>query len=150
MTHSALDIAKKIIHCTDVERGDSITNLKLQKMLYYMQGYWLAIFNKPLFDDEIEAWMYGPVVPEVYYEFKRHGSLSINPEEVKCPDNLILSDDEEGIFSDIMEEYGQFSAVKLMNMTHNEKPWKSVPTGFGSIMSKELIKEYFSSQIDYV
>lgn len=149
MTHSALDIAKKIIHCTDVEKGDIISNLKLQKMLYYMQGYWLAIFKEPLFEDEIEAWMYGPVVPTVYDHFKKFGSSAIMPEDVDKPEFINLNDTEEDLFNNVIEEYGQFSAVKLMEMTHKETPWKSVSPSRGSIISHKSMREYFLSQLDY-
>lgn len=150
MSHYALDIAKKIIHCTDVEKGDIISNLKLQKMLYYMQAYWLAIFKKPLFEEEIEAWMYGPVVPSVYDHFKKFGSSAIMPENVDEPVFLNFDNDEKDLFNNVIEEYGQFSAVKLMEMTHNETPWKSVSTGKGNIISKDLLKEYFLTQVEYV
>lgn len=148
MNRKALDIAKKIIHYTDVERGDTISNLKLQKLLYYMQGYWLVLFDKPLFKEEIEAWMYGPVVSSVYDHFKIFGSRAIMPEEVDKPENLKLSKDEEILFIAVMKEYGQFSAVKLMDMTHNESPWKSVSKGKGSIISRKSMRDFFLTQIE--
>lgn len=59
----ALDVAKYFLFLArNREAGDTISNLKIQKMLYYAQGYSLALFNKPLFDDRIEAWKHGPVV----------------------------------------------------------------------------------------
>ena len=68
MAYKALDIANKIISKTDLEHGDTISNLKLQKMMYYRQGFHLAYFGTPLFDEDIVAWQYGPVVPSVYKE----------------------------------------------------------------------------------
>ena len=56
MAYKALDIANKIISKTDLEHGDTISNLKLQKMLYYQQGFHLAYFGTPLFDEDIVAW----------------------------------------------------------------------------------------------
>ena len=58
-----------------------VTNLKLQKTLYYVQGYYLYRFGKPLFDDEIVNWAYGPVVPEAYFEFCSYGA---NPGQIKA------------------------------------------------------------------
>lgn len=69
MAYNALDVARKVIAATNEAVGDSITNLKLQKLLYYLQGHWLATFDGPLFGDKIEAWRYGPVVPSVYSHF---------------------------------------------------------------------------------
>ena len=55
------------------EQGDMMTNLRLQKLLYFAQGWHLARYGKPLFDDDIEAWQYGPVVPSVYNAYKQYG-----------------------------------------------------------------------------
>lgn len=70
--YNVLEIAHKILNkATQTEFEEPISNLKLQKLLYYMQGFHLAYFDTPLFDDDIEAWMYGPVVPCVYNHFKK-------------------------------------------------------------------------------
>jgi uncharacterized phage-associated protein len=146
MSYPVLDIANKIIANTNGEQGETISNLKLQKLLYYMQGFYIAIYDKKLFEEPIEAWQYGPVVREMYEYFKKHGSksLTLNEEE----QIISLRDDEEVLFREVMEEYGQFSAVKLMNMTHEELPWKKVfaenPQGE---ISYDLLKEYFKTQI---
>ena len=113
MAYKALDIANKIISKTDLEHGDTISNLKLQKMLYYQQGFHLAYFGTPLFDEDIVAWQYGPVVPSVYKEYKSFESNSISTSE----EGISLSDDEEELFNNVYEEYNQFSAVALMKMT---------------------------------
>ncbi|MGZ5135866.1 MAG: Panacea domain-containing protein, partial [Flavitalea sp.] len=116
-------IAEKIILRTDSEKGDIISNLKLQKLLYYMQGYHLAFFGDKLFEDNLEAWTYGPVVPDVYHRFKENRSLGIDldPDRYK---EIPLKPEEEDMFSQVMTEYGKFSAIKLMEMTHKEAPWK--------------------------
>lgn len=120
MAYKALDIANKIISKTDLEHGDTISNLKLQKMLYYQQGFHLAYFGTPLFDEDIVAWQYGPVVPSVYKEYKSFESNSISTSE----EGISLSDDEEELFNNVYEEYNQFSAVALMKMTHEESHGK--------------------------
>lgn len=53
------------------EHGEPLTNLKLQKLLYYAKGWYLALYDKPLFNDKIEAWVHGPVVPSIYHAFKQ-------------------------------------------------------------------------------
>ena len=64
MSYPVLAIANKLLaSATDYDGGELMSNMKLQKMLYYQQGYHLAAFGTPLFDEDIEAWMYGPVVP---------------------------------------------------------------------------------------
>lgn len=147
MKYSVIDIANKIIANTNAEQGEIISNLKLQKLLYYLQGYSLAIFGYPLFEDDFEAWQYGPVVRTAYFHFKDFGSgaitYNVGMEIVK------LEEHEEEIFSQVMREYGQFSAIKLMEMTHSESPWKLVfnTTPQGQI-KKELLVDFFMTQIE--
>jgi uncharacterized phage-associated protein len=144
MAYNVLDIANKIIRYVSTgEYGDSVTNMKLQKLLYYHQGYHLAYFGEPMFDDEIEAWMYGPVVPNVYNHYKGYGNSSLNYD-----DNAIeLSEKEEKLFKEVMRVYGDYSAIGLMNLTHKEKPWKETPIGVGNVISTKSMEEFFKKKI---
>ena len=142
MAYDVKEIAKKIIAKTDTEHGDTISNLKLQKMLYYMQGFHLAFFGTPLFEEEIKAWQYGPVVPSVYEEYKRYESKAIDLPEGPV---IELTEDEEAVFDNVYDEYNQFSAVALMKMTHDESPWRS--TEIGQVIDKGKIKQFFKTQI---
>lgn len=142
MVYKALDIANKIISKTDLEHGDTISNLKLQKMMYYQQGFHLAYFGTPLFDEDIVAWQYGPVVPSVYKEYKSFESNSISTSK----EGISLSDDEEELFNNVYEEYNQFSAVALMKMTHEESPWKT--TEINSVISRDKMMSFFKTQIE--
>ena len=142
MAYDVKEIAKKIIAKTDTEHGDTISNLKLQKMLYYMQGFHLAFFGTPLFEEEIKAWQYGPVVPSVYEEYKRYESKAIDLPEGPV---IELTEEEEAVFDNVYDEYNQFSAVALMKMTHEESPWRS--TEIGQVIDKEKIKQFFKTQI---
>lgn len=127
---------------TDLEHGDTISNLKLQKMMYYQQGFHLAYFGTPLFDEDIVAWQYGPVVPSVYKEYKSFESNSISTSK----EGISLSDDEEELFNNVYEEYNQFSAVALMKMTHEETPWKT--TEINSVISRDKMAAFFKTQIE--
>ena len=144
MAYNAIDIAKKIICRTDVEHGDSVTNLKLQKLLYYMQGFHLAFFGTPFFNEAIEAWTYGPVVPVVFQEFKKYKKRDINP--TNYVDSLMLTEDEQQMFDLVYGEYNQFSAVALMHITHNEGPWKN--HDLGDVIPNEELREFFLTQIE--
>ena len=144
MAYNAIDIAKKIVCKTDVEHGDTISNLKLQKLLYYMQGFHLAFFNAPFFNESIEAWTYGPVVPVVFNEFKKFKKRAINPENYR--DELVLANEEQQMFDMVYSEYNRYSAVALMNMTHNEGPWKN--HGIGDVITNEELRSFFLTQID--
>lgn len=145
MAYNAIDVAKKIICKTDVEHGDTLSNLKLQKLLYYMQGFHLAFFDTPFFNESIEAWTYGPVVPVVFQEFKKYKKRSINPDNYH--DDLVLTYDEQQMFDMVYSEYNRYSAVALMNMTHTEGPWKD--HGIGDVITNEELRAFFLTQISH-
>lgn len=145
MSYKALDIAYKILDKANTPEGELISNMKLQKMLYYMQGFHLAYFGTPLFDEEIEAWQYGPVVPSVYEQFCDHKSGGISP---GTTDIVQLQEDEEELFNEVFNIYGEYSAIGLMKMTHDESPWKTTPTGKGSIISQDKLKAFFKTRLE--
>lgn len=122
----------------DEADADSISNLKLQKLLYYAQGCYLAITNKPLFDEEILAWKHGPVVYEVYQDYKKYGSYGIPDDKLEIVD---IDEYTENILNQVYDIFGQYSAWGLRNMTHQEKPWKE--TKQNDVIDLDLIKEYF-------
>jgi len=143
MAYRTLDIANKIL-AKGTECEDFISNMKLQKLLYYMQGFYLAYFDKPMFEESIEAWMYGPVVPSMYEAYKENGNKGIeyNGEVI-----LLKTPKEESLFNEVFRIYSKYSATGLMEMTHNETPWKITKTGVGSVISPEILKQYFKKRI---
>ena len=141
---SAQIVANYILSLSNPDIGDIISNLKLQKLLYYAQGFSLAISNEPVFRENILAWEHGPVVPEVYREFRGFGAGAI-----AIPDELDiegLTDDQKGILNEVYEVYGQFSAWKLANMTHEEPTWAGVARN--EVISHDSMKQYFSTLIE--
>ena len=126
------------------DAGDAISNMKLQKLLYYAQGFALAILGKPLFDDDFEKWTYGPVLPAVYNKYKEFGSGAIpRPEGASLQD---YTDDERKLLDEVYYTFGQYSAWALSEMSHATKPWQDAE--LGSIISKESMKAYFAKQIE--
>ncbi|HEN5507481.1 TPA: SocA family protein, partial [Legionella pneumophila] len=96
------------------EHGEPLTNLKLQKLLYYAQGWYLALYNKPLFDDKIEAWVHGPVIPAAYHSFKQYGYGLID-EKPSFPN---LSPKIRSHLDEVIDVYGSYSAFELEHLTH--------------------------------
>jgi len=123
---TAHEVARYFVSLVDEEAGDSITNLKLQKLLYYAQGVNLALNDVCLFPEPIEAWIHGPVVPKVYRAYKQHGGQAIPVERVNLE---VYPKDTRELLDEVNEVFGQFSAAKLRAMTHNEPPWKDTPQG---------------------
>lgn len=142
--YKAIEIAHKILQKATVDdNGEFVTNMKLQKLLYYMQGFHLAWFDTPLFEEEIEAWMYGPVVPSVFETYKHEGKRGIE----YSGNTIMLLDEEESLFNKVYEVYGKYSAFGLINLTHSEDPWKNTPIGRGNVISKEAMKTFFKTKI---
>ena len=142
--NKAVEASKFLLTLVDVETGECMTNLKLQKLLYYSQGFILAILNKKLFEDPIEAWPYGPVVPTVYDIYKQYEKNPI-PVEHLNGDFSIFTDNEKNIMTQVYSEYGQYSAWKLAEMTHEEMPWKSTPSRH--VITEDKLKSHFSTLV---
>lgn len=121
------------------EDADYISNLKLQKLLYYAQGSYLALTGKRLFKEDLYAWEHGPVVPEVYREYKINGSRGI--EYTKGDYDGSVTEEDESILKQVYEIFGAYSAWGLRDKTHNEAPWKE--TDINKVIDTELIKNYF-------
>lgn len=116
-----------------------ITNLKLQKTLYYLQGYTLRVFSEPAFDEEIQNWQYGPVVPVVYFAYSNYGS---NPLEVN--DSNKIEDIPIGhkmLFNKVIDACLQYTARDLVQKTHEELPWKN--TKLNEKISCDQIMRFF-------
>ncbi len=139
------DVAKYFLAQANEELGDLISNLKLQKLVYYAQGFYLALNDEVLFPEDIEAWTHGPVVPVLYHIYKEYNSGAIpSPTDV---DFSVYSQDTKDFLDEIYSVFGQFSAWKLRNMTHEEPPWRDVAENAG-IISHFSMKEYFLTQIE--
>lgn len=141
---NAYDVAKYFLLLVSEDEGDVISNLKLQKLLYYAQGFSLAIFDKPLFPEKIEAWIHGPVVPEVYHKCKIYGRRDI-PYHGDV-DLSKFNEDAKELLDEVYEVYGQFSASMLRNFTHEEPPWKDTPAG--EEITLDSMKNYFVTQLN--
>lgn len=136
------------------EGKEPVTNLKLQKILYYVQGYFLAKFDRPLFPDEIQAWKFGPVVPSVYYEFSAYGPDTLKATE-DTSDTMISSctPEEVTLINDVIDQKLALRAGKLVDDTHKETPWLNATLGGhvirpNTVISIDSMKEYFKTQGD--
>lgn len=138
----AHDVAKYFVSLVDEEAGDSISNLKLQKLLYYAQGGYLAFHDTPLFPEAIKAWAHGPVVPQVYHEYKHFGAGPITVEPIDL-DRYPASVRE--VLDEVNSVYGQFTASKLRTMTHNEPPWRDTPQS--ETITNDRLRAFFKTLV---
>ena len=116
------EVADYLLAYTDREAGDTISNLKLLKLVYYAQGFCVAMRGEPLFPETIRAWDNGPVVREVYDAF-RHNAYHAIPAPAGFGPDFYLPEDRE-LLDAILATYGQLSATRLRDMTHDEPPWR--------------------------
>jgi uncharacterized phage-associated protein len=134
-----------------IDEGKFVTQMKLQKLVYFAQGYHLAKYNEPLIKENFEAWKFGPVVPEIYQDFKLYGSKLITNTSSFRPSGTDASRvvlDSEAFDSikytwDVLKD---FSAMALSNWTHQPStPWSKVydPDAKSTPISNDDIKNYF-------
>ena len=145
----ALDVAKLFIDIAqkqaDNEQGDGMSNLRLQKLLYFAQGWHIARYGEPLFDAPMELWKRGPVVPSIYRHYQRFGR---NPIHDAPPSENAFSDEERALIMDIIREYWDYSASALINMSHEPgTPWAKLYREDAQHipLTNVELKEYFGS-----
>lgn len=145
--HPAIAIGRYFLSLADEDAGDAMTNMKLQKLLYYAQGFSLAILDRPMFQEPIEAWTHGPVVPDVYHTFKAYGSGPI-PNPAGNFDPMSIDEGTRELLDEVYEVYGQYSAWKLRNMTHEEAPWADAyKEGPSSNISHRALRNFFKTRV---
>lgn len=152
--YESISIAELFINLS-LKEGRLITPMKLQKLIYFAHGFYLATYDRPLIKEQVQAWKYGPVINSIYHAFKNYGNTHIT--EVASTNlnvGRIKKEDQEFLITvwDLLKNY---SAVELSNLTHVRKsPWDEVIEENGAIISNSLpisndkIKGYF--QREYV
>ena len=141
--YDALTIAKWIINKIHTEP------LKLQKLLYLVQGYSYAFYDRPLFHNEIEGWVHGPVVRDVYNIFKvyQYNSINISFEIDK------LDSEVEDVLNYVIDNFAKYDAKYLEELTHEQEPWILSRKGLDpdersdKTISKESIANYFINEV---
>lgn len=161
MSYDVLEICRHVINYSN-EQDYGISNLKLQKVLYLIQAYFLIdkTKNASCFDDKIEAWDFGPVVPAAYHEYKQYGSGDIptidsyilfdtdniwNTERVKFNDDVITDEDKNRI-NKVVDKFSGYSATDLVAITHRQSPWMDAYVPYrNNEITLDAIKEYFNA-----
>lgn len=146
---SALDVAKYIIELAE-EIGEPVTNMKLQKLLYYTYAWYLVENDKKkLFEEPIMAWKYGPVVISVYEAYKSYGADSIK--EAIDGDAGKLDAATKEIIEDVFNIYAGLNAIELANLTHSERPWMETFDGTNiHTISDELMYDFYLAKRERV
>jgi uncharacterized phage-associated protein len=148
MGYSASTVAGHIVSYAH-NHGIPITNLQLQKILYFLQLRFYGEKNAPLFDDDIEKWKLGPVVPNVYHDYKIFGSNPITLVlKESNPFGEKISSEHEEIINEIIDKLLKEDGFNLVERTHKHSAWKKdearIKTGEKGIKytKEELINSY--------
>ena len=135
----AVEVAEYIIGYAN-QKNYSISNLKLQKILYFTQAQFLVALGYPCFIDVIEAWDFGPVVRSVYNQYKRYGSANIYSGDMSLETEM--KEIEKDSIQLIIDKCVNFSANQLVEITHNQDPWKNAYKK-NVYISNNAIRDYF-------
>jgi len=158
--YPASAVANFFIKKNNADPSGDLTHLKLQKLLYYAQGWFLANYDRPLFEDNIEAWRYGPVVHSIYSRFRGSGDSPIQKPitapfysegQVRLAEPEINPDDQVTVnFLNLFwDAFSKYDAWTLVNATHSEEsPWYAISQSCNfhphrAIIPIEMIEEYF-------
>ena len=139
---TVFDVAKYILNACG-----EMTTMKLQKMCYYAQAWYLAWEEEPLFEEDFEAWANGPVNPSLYSMHK--GRFHINKNDLKIGD-CYFSELQLENMDRVIEHYCSFTPQELSNLTHTEEPWKNARRGVApgmpsnAIIDKESMLQFYS------
>lgn len=146
---NVFDAADFFISLANRSEEDFMTNLKLNKLLYFAQGYHFVKTGRKLFENDIEAWQYGPVVSEVYHRYKVCGRNPITGVDDNYSQEK-FDDAEFETLLDVAREYGKYSASYLVELTHKKGGvWdRFYNEGCNNVIPVEDIGEYFRNSYD--
>jgi uncharacterized phage-associated protein len=136
------------------ECEEPITNLKLNKLVYYTQAWHLALSGNPLFDEKIEAWVHGPVLPAVYDTYKQFqwrpiDTIDLNLEEIKQH----FDSEQQTLLNDITEIYFPETGYALEQLTHSEDPWIFAREGLApyepshNVITRDSMRVYYAKKL---
>jgi uncharacterized phage-associated protein len=148
LTITAFDIADYVLWLAN-ETGSFISNLQLQKLVYYAQAWHLALHDRPLFDEDFQAWVHGPVIPELFEKYQHFSWQPINQEvHPDLPEPIVAH------LTEVADEYFSCNGYELERMTKAESPWQQARKGSApddishNIIHKNWMKEYYQARAE--
>jgi uncharacterized phage-associated protein len=148
LTITAFDIATYFLWLTN-DTGSFMSNLKLQKLVYYAQAWHLALYDRPLFEEDFQAWVHGPVIPELFNKYKHFSWQPILEDaKIDLPTDIIAH------LKEVADEYFRCDAYELSQMVHAETPWQQAREGLmpdqpsTNIIQKTWMQEYYKARAE--
>lgn len=161
--YDVLNVSRYVINYSNIKKY-GVSNLKLQKLLYFIQAYFLIVNKETCFKEDIEAWDFGPVVPAAYHEYRLFGSSNIpsiksytviekNYNDIFQSkikkiefDETCISKNDRKLIEEVVDKFSDYSAADLVRMTHVQTPWMSAHgRGRNAIITIEAIRSYFDA-----
>ena len=135
------------------EKLEEVTPLMLQKILYFIQGVYSALYGRPIFIEDCRAWVHGPVFPEVYELFRDFKYNPIDDARFALLEGTAatLTEDEKEVIDLVVNTFGMYGGKVLERITHNEEPWKEARRGYEEsipsceLLQKERIMKYYEA-----
>jgi len=144
---------------------DNVTNLRLQKLVYYAQAWHLANRWGPLFDADFQAWVHGPVIPGLYRKYSHLGAQPILAEgadtasDVELQQSLdaalsVFDEPTQGLLEMVADAYMGLGAWALERLTHQERPWVEAREGLEpserctTRISRRTMRDFYGEQIE--
>lgn len=146
--HSAVKVANYFLNKAKEDKKD-ITPLQLMKLVYLAHGWMLGVHGRHLIKEPIEAWQYGPVIPELYQKTKKFGALPVTYPIAET--DLNFDDDEKHFLDKVYRTYANWTGMKLSALTHMQgSPWFMVWTkkDADSIIPNDIIREYYQDKYE--
>ena len=148
---SVMQVAEAVLRAAKAE-GQSLTPMQLMKLVYIAHGFSLAVSGHDLFEDRIEAWMYGPVIPGLYRATKHFGRSPIPLELIGDPNERVLDDNEDDrLVKEVYSKYRHLSGVQLSDLTHRVgSPWHQAyrSGAYNAEIPDRIIKPHYEALLN--
>ncbi|PIT12209.1 hypothetical protein BGI30_02895 [Snodgrassella alvi] len=152
MAYSVHAVVNTLLERAEQQGVCDMTPMKIQKLVYYAQAWYLKLYQAPLIDEYFSRWHYGPVIPSLYHNLKingdtvvknKLGNILIKDGNVQYISPSIEDSDVIAFLDKILEIYGKYTALQLSNMTHQKgTAWKNGGGATGTPISlQDMIKE---------
>lgn len=147
--YNCFDISKEFLNLSKDE-GSTIEPMKLLKLVYIAHGYNLGFKKEPLIVNTVQAWKYGPVIPELYHATKKFGSYPVDADFIDMFSPKQLSADDKHFVKLVWNAYKNLNGLQLSTLTHAEgTPWqKTYDGGHFKSIPNTLIEEYYTKMIN--
>lgn len=151
--HSALSVANAFLDLADKE-GKNLTNMQVQKLVFFAHGVHLAAYNSPLISDKVKAWTFGPVIPPLYNRLKKYGNGNVTSKidlDDEDHDDILTHPKAKSAIESVWRKYKGYSGSKLSAISHAKgSPWDTVwnaPNGEFAVIPDDVIRDYYSPRV---